>query len=486
MLRGHKPAEAGAPSDAPPASLLDQDSLLAFADAAFRHVLNRAPTDAEREHWAQVTAHRGHAEVLELLGAGDEGQHQRTRLATLETAVAPDAQRPFVEAAFDLVLDRAPTAHELEHWSGVAAHRGHTDVLRLLFEGDEQRHREALRTAGSERPAVSSHRPFVEAAFRLVLRRAPTGHELEHWSEVTAHAGPAQVLTLLFEGDEYVHRNGVDDRSEFYAGHFYSPVVDPEALRASGFAVDHHAPETAVQGIDFRPDAMRAFWRRNIGLIASAPFSETPDPQARYYAGNDVYSWGDACVLLAMIHETRPARIVEIGSGFSSACMLDTVDRLGLETRFTFVEPYPERLRRLLRESDEGRCAVLETGVQQADLAIFDALEANDILFIDSTHVSKAGSDVNHELFEVLPRLKSGVVVHFHDIFYPFEYPEAWIFESRRSWNEAYILRAYLTNNPAFEMLFFNHYFALKHPCEAAQAPKFVENPGGGLWLRKV
>jgi hypothetical protein len=108
------------------------------------------------------------------------------------------------------------------------------------------------------------------------------------------------------------------------------------------------------------------------------------------------------------------------------------------------------------------------------------------VLFIDSTHVSKAGSDVNHELFEILPRLKPGVLVHFHDVFWPFEYPEAWTFESRRSWNEIYLLRAFLSGNREYEIVFFNDYFRARHGDAAAAVPKFAQNPGGGLWLRKV
>lgn len=327
---------------------------------------------------------------------------------------------------------------------------------------------------------------FVETAFGQVLRRPPSAEELAHYVAVTDHRGHAAVLELLFDSNEYRHRNEVDDRSEFYAGHYYSPVVDPEALKASGFRVDPFADEAAVAGIDFRTAEMEAFWRRNLEVMAATPFPEQPAPDTRYYTDNVLYAAGDAAILTAMMHEAKPKRIVEVGSGFSSACMLDLADRLELPTRFTFIEPYAERLRSLLRAGDPERCAIVESFVQQTDLALFDALEAGDILFIDSTHVSKAGSDVNHELFTVLPRLQRGVIVHFHDIFHPFEYPETWTFEYRRSWNEAYLLRAFLTGNRAWEMLFFNDYFRARRPGLAAQVPKFAENPGGGLWLRKA
>jgi hypothetical protein len=108
-------------------------------------------------------------------------------------------------------------------------------------------------------------------------------------------------------------------------------------------------------------------------------------------------------------------------------------------------------------------------------------------LFIDSSHVAKTASDVNFEIFELLPRLKPSVIVHFHDIFYPFEYPHGWIFDIRRSWNEIYFLRAFLMYNSAFEILFFNDYFACKFPHLTEHGPShFRQNPGGGLWLRKL
>ena len=93
-------------------------------------------------------------------------------------------------------------------------------------------------------------------------------------------------------------------------------------------------------------------------------------------------------------------------------------------------------------------------------MSVFDELNEGDILFIDSTHVLRTGSDVCFELFEVLPRLAPGVLVHFHDIFWPFEYPRAWVVDENRSWNELYAIRAFLMNNSDWHIIFFNHYFA--------------------------
>jgi hypothetical protein len=123
--------------------------------------------------------------------------------------------------------------------------------------------------------------------------------------------------------------------------------------------------------------------------------------------------------------------------------------------------------------------------IQNVDLAMFEELAANDILFVDSTHVSKTGSDVNRIFFEILPALASGVYIHFHDIFYPFEYPMDWVYEGR-AWNEAYMLRTFLQYNQAFEIVCFNTFlerffrdFFVEH------MPLCLKNTGGSIWLRK-
>jgi hypothetical protein len=125
--------------------------------------------------------------------------------------------------------------------------------------------------------------------------------------------------------------------------------------------------------------------------------------------------------------------------------------------------------------------------VQDVDVAIFEQLDHGDVLFIDSTHVLKTGSDVCHELFSVLPALKAGVLIQFHDVFWPFEYPEDWVLRDNRSWNEIYALRAFLSYNTNFEILFFNDYFCTWHRDQVQHDyPAMLKNTGGSLWLRKV
>ena len=155
----------------------------------------------------------------------------------------------------------------------------------------------------------------------------------------------------------------------------------------------------------------------------------------------------------------KPRRIVEVGSGFSSAVMLDTLERVEGSAALTFIEPHPDRLYSLLSPQDRPTTTVVAKQVQEVPLALFDELEAQDVLFIDSSHVCKIGSDVAFLLLRVLPRLKRGVLVHFHDVFYPFTYPDSWIREGR-AWNEALFLRTLLMGNAMFQIVAFNSYAA--------------------------
>ena len=188
-----------------------------------------------------------------------------------------------------------------------------------------------------------------------------------------------------------------------------------------------------------------------------------------------------------MLCHFKPQRIIEVGSGFSSAVMLDTNDLFfSKQIALTFIEPHPERLFSLLNDEDKKRHRIITEMVQNVPLETFDTLEANDILFIDSSHVAKVGSDVVHLLTNVLPRLNKGVIIHFHDIFWPFEYPEEWIREGR-AWNEAYVLKAFLQFNAAFRILFFNSYLAIHHKEVLAQNfPLMLKNSGGSLWIEKT
>src|ERR1017187_3893106 len=128
--------------------------------------------------------------------------------------------------------------------------------------------------------------------------------------------------------------------------------------------------------------------------------TSTPDfphvqaPSFRYYSGNAFFGYESAFILSAMMLLYRPRRIIEVGSGFSSAVMLDTCQHCRLPVQLTFIEPFADRLRSLLRDADRSSVQLIEKPVQDVETAVFEKLETNDFLFIDSSHVTKVGSDL--------------------------------------------------------------------------------------------
>jgi hypothetical protein len=269
-------------------------------------------------------------------------------------------------------------------------------------------------------------------------------------------------------------------------GHFYSAIVDPiEADRHLSSKESLPTPE-GLPGIALDRAEMIRTWKGLLPFLAGIPFPGRSGPDFRYYFDNPAYSWGDGSILHAMLRFYRPKRLIEIGSGWSSACTLDTVERyLESACELTFIEPHPQLLRDLLGNAAH-RVRILEMPVQQVPGTIFEALEDGDILFVDSTHVLRTGSDVCTELFDILPRLASGVLVHIHDIFWPFEYPRQWVVQENRSWNELYAIRAFLAHNDVWRIVLFNDYLAkLERGMIEATYPQFMRNSGGALWLQR-
>jgi predicted O-methyltransferase YrrM len=292
---------------------------------------------------------------------------------------------------------------------------------------------------------------------------------------------------LRLEREQLLEKNHI---AELFAGwvppgHFYSPF--PDLTEFDKRSAQLLSADNQPAAIDLREAEQLALFDELAELMADVPFPVERGDEYRYYFDNPAYSWADGLILHAMLRHVRPRRVVEVGSGYSSAMLLDTSERwLDPGVELTFVEPYDELLRSLLRDGDDERVTILDEGVQDVPLDVFTRLQAGDVLFIDSTHVVKAGSDVNHLVFDVLPALAPGVVVHFHDIFHPFEYPSEWVHEGR-AWQETYLLRAFLMYNDAFEITWFQTLMWSRHRSVLeARVPDFARNAGGNLWLRKL
>ena len=143
------------------------------------------------------------------------------------------------------------------------------------------------------------------------------------------------------------------------------------------------------------------------------------------------------------------------------------------------------RFNSLFREGDKEQVRLFDKRIQDVPPEVFTELQSGDLLFIDSSHVVKCGSDLQLLMFEILPRLRPGVVVHFHDVFYPFEYPDDWLTE-RRGWNEQYFLRAFLSYNSEWSILFFNTFVHHKFgDMIKEKMPLCTKNQGGSLYIRR-
>ena len=324
---------------------------------------------------------------------------------------------------------------------------------------------------------------LINQCFRGLLGRDALPHELEHYQQGGEHAGIERLCQTLVMSDEFKNR-GVEGREFVPPGHFYSVIPsfgdrDNHLTKAQELERQRRLP-----GIEVDEAAWKLHLERIAVISQTVPFPVTKTEGFRYYFDNPFYSYGDAISLYRMLVDHKPARIVEVGSGFSSAIMLDTMDRVeGYKAEITFVEPCPDILRSLLSNSDFERTKVIVSRVQDVPMAVFTDLKAGDILFIDSTHVSKLGIDVNHLYFEVLPRLARGVRIHVHDIFWPFEYPAKWI-SSGRAWNEAYLLRAILSDTQRYGITYFSDYMRLFHNnWIQANAPLIAKKYGGHIWL---
>jgi predicted O-methyltransferase YrrM len=188
----------------------------------------------------------------------------------------------------------------------------------------------------------------------------------------------------------------------------------------------------------------------------------------------------DAAILYCMVRHFRPKLVVEVRTGVSTSVLALATTRNGCGD-ITCIDPYSdEKIRHLPRVVE-----VVSRRVQDVDWRFFQQLVDGDLLFIDTSHTVKCGGDVNYLCLEALPRLHAGVLVHFHGIFFPKEYPRQWVMGRYRFWNEQYLLQALLMFSFGFEMLFMTNYMELKHWREMEQAfPNSPDLGGGSCWNR--
>lgn len=271
-------------------------------------------------------------------------------------------------------------------------------------------------------------------------------------------------------------------------GHYYSAIPDIDEIIKNFDKIvspERFKDPDLLYGIDLNINYQIGLLNTFEKYYLELPFTDEKSSGLRYFYQNPAYSYSDAIFLFCMIRFLNPKNIIEIGSGYSSCVMLDTNELFfNNSINCEFIEPYPDLLKSLFKPGDIDANILHPTKLQDIPLEQFKKLDKNDILFIDSTHVSKINSDVNYIIHEILPNLNDGVHIHFHDIFYPFEYPKEWIMEGR-SWNEMYILRAFLEFNYKFKIIFFNTFLSSVYKEEMERFPLTSRNTGGSIWIKK-
>ncbi len=198
---------------------------------------------------------------------------------------------------------------------------------------------------------------------------------------------------------------------------------------------------------------------------------------------NDWIPGLDTVTLYSFLATTRPKRYFEVGSGNSTKFARRAIQDHALPTTITSIDPNP-------RASIDRLCnQVIRTGVENVDLSIFQQLEAGDILFVDCSHCVFTNSDANVLLIEVLPTLKPGVLVQFHDICLPYDYPDCY---RERYYSEQYLLAAYLlAEGSKFEIVLPNYFISHDDELKSILSPLWndpkmqgVQTHGCSFWLR--
>jgi len=270
--------------------------------------------------------------------------------------------------------------------------------------------------------------------------------------------------------------------------HFYFPIPD---LREIDEKVLNRRSQ--LKGINLNEkrqlELLDIFKNNYGGEYARLPGSKTDIPY-EYYLRNGAFESVDGEILYCMIRHFKPRRILEIGSGNSTYLIAQALEENkkdnGKQAILEVIDPYPNET---LKGGFPGLTKLIETKVQNISVSMFGELQQNDILFIDSTHVLKIGSDVQYEYLQIVPRLERGVIVHFHDIFLPAEYPSDWIKVKRWFWNEQYILQAFLQFNDSYEVLWAGHYMHLNYS-DKLKAAFSSYNPSstlpGSFWIHRI
>ena len=273
---------------------------------------------------------------------------------------------------------------------------------------------------------------------------------------------------LLFRAQSHPH---LTDRWGYHIRpiHYYEPIPDFRTITLEKITRRREFP-----AIDFR-------WDDQLSLLNELTAYHDELSVLEFDFDNGFFSGFDAAVYYSLIRHLKPQRVIEIGGGYSTQL---AAKALRADGKLICIEPYPERLNGVGPSVE-----LIQKRVEEIDVDFFSCLEAGDILFIDSSHAVKFGSDVCYEFLQLLPRLAPGVWIHVHDIFFPHDYPAEWLIERRMAFNEQYLLEAFLSFNEKFQITLANYWLCLDHADEAARLwpnARTANYGASSLWMKRI
>jgi hypothetical protein len=275
-----------------------------------------------------------------------------------------------------------------------------------------------------------------------------------------------------------IHRLGLRFNVAVLPNHYYTPVAD---IRNLSLTVESWATRSHLVGVEVDLDQQARLLRE-----VCSPFEREYRGGAAFLEGSRNgaglgFGYIEAQALHAVLRYLKPLRLIEVGSGVSTYVMIAATKQNENPTEISCIEPNPTRW---LQNSG---VKLLGIPVQQVPLSFFSSLGAGDFLFIDSSHAVKTASDTNFLILEVLPRLRSGVWVHFHDIFLPYDFPRDAI-RGIFNWQETALLHAFLACNSRFKIVFCLSHLHYDKPDVLREVfPEYVPQPDSrGLSVAKA
>jgi hypothetical protein len=264
---------------------------------------------------------------------------------------------------------------------------------------------------------------------------------------------------------------------------FYSPIPDLKRIPESTWE-----RESELAGIHFDLEQQLGYLDGLRQCLAEFhPAEQASGDSDSYFLENGSYGRVDSDVLYATVRAAKPSRIVELGSGYTTlvvaqACLEN--EREGAAAEYVVFDPYPG----VARPDLPGLTELARIPAEELSPERLGPLGENDLLIVDTTHTVKIGGDVNHVVLDILPGLGRGVLVHFHDIFLPWEYPRKWAEDYGLYWSEQYLLQGFLSLNKEFEILCALYALARRRPDKLRELiPSWRDGAvPGAFWIRRL